>query len=216
MHKFLILCFIVAFKFNSNSYACDRVVQTQSEGIKSIEEILEAMNNVEPVKLFHAGYIDKSSMKRLRKKINEAILEANSRPVKINIKLRSLGGEIYWAYDMVNYIKKLNEDPNIEINTHVTSSCESSCTILYTAGENRYAHKNARFGFHKPTFQSGKTNGKSPKQIESQFRSLWIKMISKVDKEASEFLANNNYFDEDEMRYLKSKELLSGYVTEVI
>lgn len=177
-------------------------------------EILSALEEMEETKVYYSGYISKSSMIKLKKKIIKKFTEANGGPIKINVKLKSLGGEIYWANDMVKFMNKLNQDPKIEINTEVRSECESSCTILFTGGKNRYASKYAKFGFHKPTLQSGSLENMTKDEVEEMFRQIWIRSIRNVDPEVSVYLSENDYFKYQEMKYLRSKELLTGYVTQ--
>ena len=57
--------------------------------------------------------------------------------------LNSDGGYIGAAYAISDLII------DYEIDTHVIGSCESACTIIFLAGENRTVEKGSRLGFHQ-------------------------------------------------------------------
>jgi len=211
--KTSLVLLILAFNAMAFNDECANRLNQKIE-FNEFEDILNTLEELEETKVSHYGYIGKNSMNKLKKKINKKITEANGGPIKINVRLKSLGGEIYWANDMVQFMNKLNKDPKIQINTEVRSECESSCTILFTGGENRYASKYAKFGFHKPTLQSGSLNNLSKEEIEEMFRQIWIRSIRDVDPEVSVYLSENDYFKYQDMKYLRSDDLLTGYVTE--
>ena len=182
---------------------------------REFEKVLSVLQGMSESKVAHTGDITKKSMILLKKKINRKIAEAKGGPVKINILLNSLGGEIYWSYDMLKFIKKLNRDPKIVINTEVRNSCESSCTILFTGGKNRYASRGARFGFHKPTLHSAPFHNMTKGEIENMFRKIWVLSVRDVDPKVAIYLNKNEYFKYQQMKYLGASSLLTGYVTEV-
>lgn len=198
--------------FASNENCSDHT--SQKIEFNEFEKILSELQNIRESKVAHTGYISKENMILLKRKINREILGANGDLVKINILLNSLGGEIYWAYDMLKFIKKLNRDPQIEISTEVRNSCESSCTIVFTGGENRYASKNAKFGFHKPILHSAPFHNMSKEEIEDMFRKLWVLSIRDVDPKLAVYLSENEYLKYQKMKYLGTRKLLTGYVTE--
>ena len=171
-----------------------------------------------PGNLHFPGDINVSSIKRLIKRIDKALLKNSGTKKELIISLSSLGGEMNQAILATKYIRKLNSNPQIEIHTSVSghSSCESACTLLYTAGEKRFASYGSRFGFHSPKFKSGKLNGMTRAEVEELYRKIRLDYISWVDKITAEMLQDNRYLFDDEMRYIIGRDLTSGYVTDLI
>jgi hypothetical protein len=165
-------------------------------------------------KIFFSGVINASSINRLIKKIDKAVLKES----EIIISLSSPGGNVNEAIRGVSYIQMLNAKLPFKIHTKVSSysTCESACTILFTAGSKRFASHNSQFGFHSPKFQSGSLNGLTRVEIEDLYRKIWLKYISTVDKELASSLEYAGYLLTEQMHYISGSELTTGYVSELI
>ena len=74
----------------------------------------------------------------------EEALQSN--PQIDRLILNSTGGYIYAAYDISDLII------DYEINTHVIGTCESACTIIFLAGENRTIKKGSKLGYHQASW----------------------------------------------------------------
>jgi hypothetical protein len=172
------------------------------------------------VQLNFRGQIDQRSTERLMSQITSTLegIGDDKRKV-INIQLDSTGGEIEPARRLVRFIKQLNLDPAISINTVLGTrfrNCESSCTIVFTAGKERIAHPRARFGFHSPRYQSGAPNGMTGAQVEEMYRKIWLSYIEQVDAYAAEILRDSGYLLRDRMRYISASDVYPGYVTTLL
>lgn len=170
------------------------------------------------VKVGFSSTITKSSIDRLIKDFKKAMTKNTERPLEINLDLGSGGGNVNEAIRALNFIRQTNTTPDITINTRVGSwsSCESACTILYTAGKKRFAAERAQFGFHSPKFQSGDRQGVSIKDIEERYRKMWLGYIAQVDPIVANELELKHYLMDDEMSYMSGRELNTGYVTDLL
>ena len=182
----------------------------------NIQDVLEAVDAVEPSKISFYGEITESTIDRLIKKINRALEDNQAEQKEIVINMDSNGGDINHAIRAVRHIRALNREPNIIIHTKVTShnSCESACTILYTAGEKRFASKRAKFGFHSPKFVRGEVDGMTRDDIEELFREKWLGYVKAIDQTAASTIDSNRYLYSDRMSYMRGEELETGYVTD--
>ncbi len=181
------------------------------------EEIQQLLPKVEE-KVSFSDEITASSINSLLNRIHKLIEKNEGRQLEITLTLASGGGNVNETIRAVNTIRQLNLDPLITINTIVGkySSCESACTILYTAGEKRFASKNSQFGFHSPKFESGNKQGKTTQEIEDLYRKIWIGYVSSIDQNSATIIQDRRYLMDHEMSYMTGKELNSGYVTDII
>jgi ATP-dependent Clp protease protease subunit len=112
-----------------------------------------------------SGGVGQESVKDLQKKLLILIDDNDKLPIKIFIN--SYGGDIYAALGLYDFIKSLN----VEIIMYNTGLCASAATIIYLAGDHRYATENTRFMFHKP---SGSVSG-GPQEFVSEGEEMtWI------------------------------------------
>lgn len=165
-----------------------------------------------------ATSVTKRSINSLIKRVEKAIAKSKSDFKEVIISLDSPGGDIVQAIRAVDYMRSRSMANDIAIHTKVLSvnDCESSCTILFTGGEKRFAGKNAKFGFHSPNYVSGTVNNLTPEQIENLFRKKWIEQISSVDQIVAERIEHDRLLKEDSMSYLDATELQTGYVTDIL
>jgi ATP-dependent protease ClpP protease subunit len=182
---------------------------------RNLVELIDATHKKE---LFFRGTINARNVDDLIKRLTSTLSSFPDQKVEIMIGLHSPGGEIKHAIRAIHFIKDLNRDPLVQIHTKVTrhSSCESACTILFTAGERRYAHLSSSFGFHSPKFQRGPRSGMTIEEIEDIFRQKWLGLVHLVDPILSERLRKEGYLLEEEMRYIFGRELQTGYVTDIL
>lgn len=180
---------------------------------QAIQEVLPKVEE----KLSFRDEITPSSIDSLLRRIDKVVQKNKGSQLVITLSLDSGGGNINETIRAVNKIRELNQDPLIEINTKVSyGSCESACTILYTAGEKRLATRHAQFGFHSPKFQSGDKGPLTRKEIEDRYRRIWLSYISGVDQNAATIIRDRRYLMDQEMSYMSGKELKHGYVTDII
>ncbi len=130
------------------------------------------------------------------------------------IDLSSGGGDLNAAFKFVNETPVLEARLGIEIDTRVTSTCESACTVLYTAGRKRIARKGASFGFHSPAIASRVPRGISRSAILEYARTRWLAAVTKVDPALAYEIDRRNLLNDEEMTYLSGRTLDGGYVTE--
>lgn len=181
------------------------------------QQIRETLPLVQ-AKVNFSDEITPSSIDALLKRINKTIEKNKGNQIEITLNLSSGGGNINETIRAINAIRELNNDPLIQINTKVSNwgSCESACTILYTAGEKRIASKHAQFGFHSPKFQSGDKQGMTKRDIEERYRKIWLGYISGVDTNSATIIKDRRYLMDYEMSYMSGRDLTSGYVTDLI
>lgn len=203
--------------FTKTTYA---QVACEEEGVFSavgkIENLLEVVET--KTKLSFSGYINQSSISRLIKKIDKAVAKNKGTKQIITISLNSGGGNINEAIKAIQYIRNLNNDPLIEINTKVSSfsDCESACTILFTAGEKRLASERSEFGFHSPKLEKGKIEGMTRDEIEERYRQIWLRYIAMVDQTVASRVESSRYLYDDDMSYISGRDLATGYVTDFL
>lgn len=165
-------------------------------------------------RVYFSSEITQRSIDRLESSIvkqSQKLKENEERIVVVD--LDSGGGNIQEAIRFVRDVYRLSLENRIEINTRIRNgSCESACTIMFTAGEKRIASKYARFGFHTPKLESRVPAGRTKNEILEWARSLWLDAISRVDTEASYRIREKELLYSSEMIYLSGKELNTGYV----
>ncbi len=133
---------------------------------------------------------------------------------RIVIDLSSGGGNLYAALSFVRRINQISGGSNVVIDTRVRSSCESSCTILFTAGNQRRAGRGATFGFHSPAIGSRVPRGMNREMIIEEARRVWLEAIGAVDPGLSFTLERRRMLLRDEMTFLSRSSLTGGYVTD--
>lgn len=170
------------------------------------------------VKIGFSSEINESSMNGLIKNINKAMTKNTERPLTITLDLGSGGGDINQTIRAMNFIRQINTLADVTINTRVGSwsSCESACTLLFTAGKKRFAGERAQFGFHSPKFERGDRQGMSVKDIEAKYRKIWLDYISQVDPVVANELEIKHLLMDYEMSYMSGRELNTGYVTDLL
>lgn len=164
------------------------------------------------------GKIDESSLQSLERRIVKAISKIKpDKPRVIIINLDSGGGDLQKANRFVQTARTLEVTHNVTINTKVSSwaSCESACTVLFTAGTERLAGHRASFGFHTPKVESRLPRGVKEEEILTMARRLWINAIARVDHQVASLVESRGYLFDQEMQYLEADQLDTGYVTSI-
>lgn len=163
------------------------------------------------------GTITQDTLRNLSSNITrEARKLGPDEPREVIIDLNSGGGLLLPALDYVHEINFLERSLRIDISTRVRSECESSCTVLFTAGARRMARARARFGFHSPKIESRVRRDQDPEAILEEFRRLWLQAVGRVDPTVANLLRQRNLLYGDNMRTIRAEELSSGYVSEII
>ncbi len=158
--------------------------------------------------------ITPASLSSLVKNIEKAALKIKADQERVVvIDLTSGGGDLYAAFKFVSDTPALEERLGIEIDTRVTSTCESACTVLYTAGRKRLARRGASFGFHSPAIASRVPRGVSRSAVLESARARWMAAITKVDPALAYEIDRRNLLMDEEMTYLSGRSLDGGYVT---
>lgn len=172
----------------------------------------QAMANT---KVSFNGEITKSSIESLEKKIIKAAGKIKpGKPRVIIISLDSGGGDLQAANKFVGTARRLSVTHDVKIHTKVGwGSCESACTVLFTAGEERIASRRASFGFHTPSIQSRIPRGMSRDEILTMARQLWINAIARVDYQVASMVESKGYLFDEDFTYVDADELDTGYVT---
>jgi hypothetical protein len=164
------------------------------------------------------GQIDKYSMMDLVRSIVREISRIKpEQPRVIIINLNSGGGNIQEANHFYFTARTLEFKHKVVIKTQVNqwSSCESACTILFTAGAERIAHRRSSFGFHTPKVESRLPRNMTEEEVLTWARRLWMNAISRVDPEAALLIESRGYLFDSDMQYVEAHELDNGYVSKL-
>ncbi len=204
--------------------AVDCSLENQQEIISdrssaSIQDIYDVVFEADiSKKIYFSDQITERSINRLLKRIRKVIDENRDENINITITLASGGGDINQTLRGIRAIKGLNSLSNVQIDTKVTSSntCESACTILFLAGQQRYASQRAQFGFHSPHFERGDRGERTRDEIEEIYRSIWLDEIRKVDAVSANLIHDNEYLYDARMSMVRGSELNHGYVTDLL
>ena len=100
---------------------------------------IEARITTENSVLLLHGAFGAGSADRVRRLLDE-------NPSVSTVALSSAGGRLREASLIADLVRKRGLD------TYVDTRCESACTFVFLAGEDRAATPNARIGFHRPSF----------------------------------------------------------------
>lgn len=220
---FLILFMIfISSQVTHAAVDCQTINQQEVLGVNHSASITNIMDLVFEAdvseKIFFSGEITKSSVDRLIKRIDKYIDQHPNQDLSITITLDSGGGNVNEALRAIREINRLNRNPMIQIDTKVGSrnSCESACTLLFTAGHKRFASERSKFGFHSPKFVSGDRGELTRDDIEDLYRRLWLKQIRSVDSTAAQMIQDHEYLLDYGMSYVRARELTTGYVTDLL
>lgn len=220
---FLILFLVfVSTQFTHAAVDCQTINQQDVLGVShstTISDIMDVAFDADiSEKIFFSGEINKSSVDRLIKRLNKYMNLHPNQDLNITITLDSGGGNVNEALRAIREIDRLNRRPMIQIDTKVGShnSCESACTLLFTAGEKRYASERSKFGFHSPKFVRGDRGDRSRADIEELYRKIWLKQIRSVDNTAAQMIQDHEYLLDYNMSYVRARELTTGYVTDLL
>ena len=165
---------------------------------------------------FH-GEITQRSLSQLQEKIEKAALKLRNDEERVVIlDLNSGGGNLYATLSFLDSIRIKASKLNITLQTRVKSACESSCTVLFTVGEKRMAGKRSKFGFHSPDVVSRLPRGLRRSDIIEEARDRWLIAVAKVDPALAIEIESRALLLDPEMSYLSGKDLMSGYVTELV
>lgn len=181
-------------------------------------ELVQKFDHKKKETITFTDAITPESINKLIAKIEKVISKNQESGVEITLLLESLGGDVNHTLRAVKFIREMNQNPAVTINTKVMprKTCESACTILFTAGEKRIAGSKALFGFHAPKIVKGDLGKYTKEEVEDIYRKIWLNSISEVDPYASHFIEANDYLMFSRMRYLAGKELNTGYVTDIL
>ena len=190
--------------------------QTATDTISNLVEVAYEADVTKNIKF--SGEITKYSIDKLIKRINNSIDEHANEDINIIITLDSGGGNVNESLRAIREIRRLNRNPMIQIDTRVGTfnSCESSCTLLFTAGHKRMASERAKFGFHSPKFVRGDRGEMTRDDVENHYREIWLKQIYNIDPVASTMIRDHEYLLDYDMSYVRARELTTGYVTDLI
>jgi hypothetical protein len=217
MNAFKMTLLTTALVFSCGTFASAICPVTDSESafskVDSLLEVIETQSKVS-----FSGEITKYSIDRLIKNLDRTIKKQSGTKQEITINLDSGGGNINETIRALQYIRELNRDPLLTIHTKVSrySSCESACTILFTAGEKRFASERSQFGFHSPKYEKGKLVNITKKEVEERYRKIWLNYVRDVDEAVALEIDHRGYLLRPEMSYMNGKSLNTGYVTDII
>ncbi len=169
------------------------------------------------VRVSFSGEITPRSLERLERNILKAVSNLREADERIVVaEINSGGGNLYAALAFIERIRKSEADLNFSLTTRVRHSCESSCTVLFTAGKTRQATRGASFGFHSPAIESRLPKGVDRRDVLRNARERWLGAVAKVDIPLSYELDRRGLLLNDEMKYIKGRDLATGYVSEII
>lgn len=179
--------------------------------------LLSSVKAFSQEKVSFRGEITPRSLSALEGRIAKALKKIRpDRSRTIRIELNSGGGNLYATLDFISRMRSFSRENQVRLQTYVSSSCESSCTVLFTLGEDRIAKNRARFGFHSPAIESRLPRGVRADDVLSRARARWISAISAVDPVLAEDVLRREYLEDADMSYYRGRDLLTGYVSEII
>lgn len=165
--------------------------------------------------VYFGSTITSSSLKSLEKSMVRSIRRMDrNEPRVLTLILSSDGGEIYPAIRFVDKVASLERQHNVQINTQVQGSCDSACTILFTAGRERIASRYSRFGFHSPQVEGRLPRGRNRQEVIASAKAAWVRSIARVDSHLAYELERGSDLDRENFRTYNGRQLYSsGYVT---
>lgn len=179
--------------------------------------VLFSISAYSQVEVSFSGEISPKTLAKLQANIEKAVTKIKKdAPRVVVLVLDSGGGNLYATLNFVDSMKEKASKLNVSLHTRVRSSCESSCTVLFTLGEKRMAGRWSKFGFHSPAVASKLPRGIRRADVIEEARDRWLEAISKVDPKLSLEVESRALLLDDEMSYLSGRELLSGYVTNLV
>ncbi len=161
--------------------------------------------------------ITPSTLRNLEKDIVKAIKRMDPQDYpEVFIDLSSAGGDLNAAIRFVDRVSSLSSQHRVQIHTRVLyGSCDSACTVLFTAGSRRIARSNSSFGFHSPQIASRVPRGTNRGEILDRARVRWVDAISRVDSRLASELERGGFLQGENMRYFSGRDVYTGYVNEL-
>jgi len=141
------------------------------------------------------GEIDSESVNDIIQLIYETNDE-NTRKTQvepIQLIINSLGGEIYSGLALIDVI----ENSRIPIHTICYGSAMSMALIVYSAGHQRYASKNATFMYHEAAY---------PIEGKVVHHKQELKEVERIDKICDDYLLSKTSFTQKQFNDVKKTQ----------
>jgi ATP-dependent Clp protease protease subunit len=141
------------------------------------------------------GEIDSESVND----IIQLIYEINDEDIRktqvepIQLIINSLGGEIYSGLALIDVM----ENSQIPIYTVCHGSAMSMALIVYAAGHQRYASKNATFMYHEAIY---------PIEGKIVHHKQELKEVERIDKICDDYLLSKTSFTEEQLSNIKKTQ----------
>ena len=141
------------------------------------------------------GEIDSESVNDIIQLIYE-INDEDTRKTQvepIQLIINSLGGEMYSGLALIDII----ENSRIPIHTICYGSAMSMALIVYAAGYQRYASKNATFMYHEAAY---------PIEGKIVHHKQELKEVERIDKICDDYLISKTLFTEEQLSNIKKTQ----------
>ena len=166
-------------------------------------------------RIYFAGAVNSRTVDALLAKVQRAKEQGAE---EVIVVLDSPGGDLQAALRGAETLRSLGVDTEVDGGR----SCDSSCTVLYTAGQRRYAHDNSRFLFHPVHVEPwGKDKeGRNVRLTQEQqqryrdsFASKWEDQVRRVAPPLADDLSKNRTLRDGRQTYYNdlNGEQESGY-----
>ena len=153
------------------------------------------MSNI--LNLFLFGEITTEAVKPIIEKIIETDSTSPKTITTIHLYINSEGGSVTDAFALVDVI--LNS--NIVINTYCVGLCCSAATLIYLAGNRRYAYEHSTFIFHNT---SSDTENMHREDLEEYNK--WLKVLEEWEFKLWDNTTENKWLY-DIITYSKERRL---------
>lgn len=135
---------------------------------------------------------------------------------KLTLNISSLGGSVFHAVSLHNFIKGLQ---GVEVHTHNFGQVDSSANIVFLAGQRRTCSPAATFLFHGVKRVFYEKSAVNKQELQENLESL----NSDINKLVEIISANTNHSKKEVMRFFKKQKVFManeakewGLVQEVI
>lgn len=122
---------------------------------------------------------------------------------KITINISSLGGSVFHAVSLYNFIKGLK---GIEVHTHNFGQVDSSANIIFLAGKIRTCSSAATFLFHGVKRIFYEKSAVNRQELKEHLESL----NSDISKLAEIISINTNHSEKEVMRFFKKQKVFAA------
>lgn len=180
---------------------CLGIIGAQAHELLTYDNVIEIKGSLDAFE----GPWDIPPEKDIRLAFNSIAKNVESTETLI-VKISSEGGYTATALWMADFFRWLSSK-----GVHVVTSipyqgdCYSSCLLLFSAGDERFADSSARFGFHRAhNGVEGDINGIAVDQAKD----VYLKALARADQQFANFIENSGALDSVEVKEYFASEIV--------